>query len=73
MARGRSSHQNYSSTATRSRQPCADSCDRVPHVDAAVAPTAETTPLEVLTLHRYDAALNWTSDEKRPPRPHLWG
>ncbi|MQL74652.1 hypothetical protein Taro_007001, partial [Colocasia esculenta] len=35
--------------------------------------TAETTPLEVLTLHRYDAALNWTSDEKRPPRPHLWG
>ncbi|MQL83876.1 hypothetical protein Taro_016376 [Colocasia esculenta] len=27
--------------------------------------TAGTTPLEVLTLHRYDAALNWTSDEKR--------
>ncbi|MQL88987.1 hypothetical protein Taro_021554 [Colocasia esculenta] len=35
--------------------------------------TAGTTPLEVLTLHRYDAARNWTSDEKRPLRPHLWG
>ncbi|MQL89478.1 hypothetical protein Taro_022058, partial [Colocasia esculenta] len=29
--------------------------------------------LNVLTLHRYDAAQNWTSNEKRPPRSHLWG
>ncbi|MQL84697.1 hypothetical protein Taro_017219, partial [Colocasia esculenta] len=35
--------------------------------------TAGATLLEVLTLHRYDAALNWTSDERRPPRSHLWG
>ncbi|MQM15028.1 hypothetical protein Taro_047960 [Colocasia esculenta] len=34
--------------------------------------TTGTTLLEVLTLHRYDAALNWTTVEKRPPRPHLW-
>ncbi|MQM11313.1 hypothetical protein Taro_044220 [Colocasia esculenta] len=27
----------------------------------------------VLTLHRYDAALNWTMVEKHPPRLHLWG
>ncbi|MQL84386.1 hypothetical protein Taro_016884 [Colocasia esculenta] len=32
-----------------------------------------TTQLEVLTLHRYGAALNWTSVVKRPPRSHLWG
>ncbi|MQL69284.1 hypothetical protein Taro_001573 [Colocasia esculenta] len=31
------------------------------------------TLLEVLTLHRYDAFRNWTSDERRPPRSHLWG
>ncbi|MQM13183.1 hypothetical protein Taro_046107, partial [Colocasia esculenta] len=28
---------------------------------------------QVLTLHRYDAVRNWTSDERRPPRSHLWG
>ncbi|MQL94403.1 hypothetical protein Taro_027056 [Colocasia esculenta] len=28
---------------------------------------------KVLTLHRYDAAPNWTTTEKRPLRPHLWG
>ncbi|MQM23944.1 hypothetical protein Taro_057013 [Colocasia esculenta] len=32
-----------------------------------------TTPLEVLTLHRYGAALSWTTVERRPPRSHLWG
>ncbi|MQL73457.1 hypothetical protein Taro_005818, partial [Colocasia esculenta] len=31
--------------------------------------TAETTPLEVLTLHRYDAARNWTSDERPETTP----
>ncbi|MQL96271.1 hypothetical protein Taro_028947, partial [Colocasia esculenta] len=31
------------------------------------------TLIWVLTLHRYDAAQNWTSDERRPPRSHLWG
>ncbi|MQL88418.1 hypothetical protein Taro_020987 [Colocasia esculenta] len=28
---------------------------------------------KVLTLHRYDAAPNWATAEKRPLRPHLWG
>ncbi|MQM10652.1 hypothetical protein Taro_043549 [Colocasia esculenta] len=28
---------------------------------------------EVLTLHRYGAALSWTTVMKRPPRSHLWG
>ncbi|MQL81517.1 hypothetical protein Taro_013969 [Colocasia esculenta] len=27
----------------------------------------------VLVQHRCDAALNWTTVTKRPPRPHLWG
>ncbi|MQL84404.1 hypothetical protein Taro_016904 [Colocasia esculenta] len=35
--------------------------------------TAETTPLEVLTLHRYGAALSWTTVVRRHPRSHLWG
>ncbi|MQL93917.1 hypothetical protein Taro_026569 [Colocasia esculenta] len=35
--------------------------------------TAGTTPLEVLTLYRYGAALNRTTVVKRPPRSHLWG
>ncbi|MQM23203.1 hypothetical protein Taro_056266 [Colocasia esculenta] len=35
--------------------------------------TAGATLLEVLTPHCYDAAPNWTTVEKRPPRPHLWG
>ncbi|MQL75891.1 hypothetical protein Taro_008276 [Colocasia esculenta] len=35
--------------------------------------TPRPTLLEVLTLHRYDAARNWTSDERRPPRSHLRG
>ncbi|MQL88494.1 hypothetical protein Taro_021051 [Colocasia esculenta] len=39
MAHGRSSHQNLGSQATRSRQSRADSRDRVPPVDVAIAPT----------------------------------
>ncbi|MQM05448.1 hypothetical protein Taro_038264 [Colocasia esculenta] len=42
----------------------------------SVAPkyyTTGTTPLEVLTLHRYGAALNWMTIVKRLPRSHLWG
>ncbi|MQM02592.1 hypothetical protein Taro_035364, partial [Colocasia esculenta] len=35
--------------------------------------TSYTTLLGLLTLHRYGAAPNWTSVEKRPPRLHLWG
>ncbi|MQL91466.1 hypothetical protein Taro_024077 [Colocasia esculenta] len=34
---------------------------------------AATTQLEVPTLHRYGAALNWTTVVKRPPCSHLWG
>ncbi|MQM03625.1 hypothetical protein Taro_036411 [Colocasia esculenta] len=32
---------------------------------------AETTPLEVLTLYCYGAALNRTTVVRRPPRSHL--
>ncbi|MQM15814.1 hypothetical protein Taro_048766 [Colocasia esculenta] len=39
----------------------------------ATGGTAETTPLEVLTLHRYGAALSWMTVVRRPPRSHLWG
>ncbi|MQL91598.1 hypothetical protein Taro_024210, partial [Colocasia esculenta] len=36
-------------------------------------PPTPTELQQVLTLLHYDAAQNWTSDGKRPPRPHLWG
>ncbi|MQL96209.1 hypothetical protein Taro_028883, partial [Colocasia esculenta] len=53
---------------------------RTPERLEATAPPAQPpprirefrNPAKVLTLHRYDTALNWTTVEKRPPCSHLW-
>ncbi|MQL79586.1 hypothetical protein Taro_012028 [Colocasia esculenta] len=43
------------------------------HKEDGTVVNAETTPLEVLTLHRYGAALSWMTVVRRPPHSHLWG